>query len=277
MYRAYLITNDITGQQYVGVSSKTCDERFRQHWLDAISEQKGRRPTKLHKDMLEYGMEHFHIELLEDNIPDDPSYLHQQAERKYIAEYQTYYLDSKDGYNMTRGGNGTVGYVFTEADRQKQSNMRKGKKLNITPEGMKVRRERMMKENRPFKQEWKDAIREKRLGKYKGEENGFYGRHHTEEVKQAIRQRNSGSPILQYDLEWNLIQEFFNLNDAGRWIVDQNISTARYDTCALRIGEVCRNSNLKCTAYGYHWRKKEGQSTNFSPEDELPDEAQSTV
>ena len=98
MYQAYLITNDITGQQYVGVSRVGLKNRFKQHWLDALSEQKERKPTKLHTDMLKYGIDHFHIELIEDNIADEPKELHENAERKYIAAYQTYYLDEKDGY-----------------------------------------------------------------------------------------------------------------------------------------------------------------------------------
>lgn len=276
MYEVYLITNVITGQQYVGVSSLPYKERFLHHWWDATSEEKEGRLTKLHADMIKQGRDNFKVELLETNIPDEPAYLHQEAERKYIAQYQTYYLDEKDGYNMTRGGNGTSGYVFTESDRQKMSMIRKGKPLNITPQGMEARRTRMLKENRPFKQEWRDAIRAKRLGKYKGQENGFYGKHHTKEVLDAIRNNNSKGAILQLDNDGNIVQEFFNLEDAGRW-ASENASKAHHSTCASRIGEVIRNNNPKCTAYGYHWKKKEGQSTNCSSEDELPNEVQSTV
>lgn len=279
MYNAYLITNNLTGQQYVGMSKHSYLRRFKDHWVEAKQEAKfgDRRGSRLHQDMVDLGIENFSVELLEDNIPDDPEQLHQDIECKYIEQYQTYYLDGNNGYNMTRGGNGTIGYVFTDEDRDKMSRIRKGKPLNLTPEGKEARRVRMLKENRPFRQEWKDAIREKRLGKYKGEENAFYGKHHTDEVKALIRQTNSGSPILQYSKEWDFIQEFFNLMDAGRWVVAQGITSARYDTCANRISEVCKSDNTKCTAYGYHWRKKEGQSTNSSSEDELPNEAQSTV
>ena len=279
MYSAYLVTNIITGQQYVGMTKLFYKERFKGHYVEAKQENKpsARKGSMLHQDIITFGLGSFIVELLQDNIPDDPKELHEDIERKYIAEYGTYYLDGNDGYNMTRGGNGTVGYIFTDEDRDKISKIHKGKPLNLTPEGKEARRVRMLKENRPFKQEWKDAIREKRLGKYTGPENGFYGKHHTAEVLQAIRERNSGSPILQFDKEWNFIQEFFNLMDAGRWVVSEGITTARYDTCANRISEVCKSSNLKCTAYGYHWKMKEGQSTNCSPEDELPDEAQSIV
>lgn len=280
MYNAYLITNKLTGQQYVGMSKHNYERRFKDHFIEAKQEaspESKRKGSKLHTDMVNLGIDNFYVELLEDNIPECPDELHQIIECKYINQYQTYYLDGKDGYNMTRGGNGTIGYIFTDEDKEKMSLLHKGKPLNISPEGREARRKRMLKENRPFKQEWREAIRAKRLGKYKGEENGFYGKHHTPEVLQAIKERNSGSPILQYNQDWEFIQEFFNLNDAGRWVVSQGISNARYDTCALRISEVCRSENKRCTAYGYHWKKKEGQSTNSSSEDELPNEAQSTV
>ena len=164
MYNAYLITNIVTGQQYVGMSKHPYDQRFNGHWIEAKQEAKegNRKGSKLHQDMISLGIDKFKVELLQDNIPDEPECIHQDIERMYIKQYQSYYLDGKNGYNMTRGGNGTVGYIFTEEDRAKLSLIHKGKPLNITPEGKEARRNRMLKENRPFKQEWKDAIRAKR-------------------------------------------------------------------------------------------------------------------
>ena len=278
MYNAYLITNIVTGQQYIGISKKPYAQRFKDHWIEAKQERKSdtRKGSKLHQDMISFGLGNFVVELLQDNIPDDPEALHQDVERMYIEQYRSYYLDENDGYNMTRGGNGTAGYVFTEADRIKLSELHRGKPLNITPEGRESRRKRMLKENRPFKQEWKDAIRAKRLGKYTGEENGFFGKHHSPEVLEAIRLNNSKGAVLQLDDNGSVVKEFFNLEDAGRW-ASETVSSASHATCAARIGEVVRHGDFKCTAYGYHWTKKEGLSTNCSPEDELPDEAQSTV
>jgi hypothetical protein len=42
----------------------------------------------------------------------------------YIIEYNSYYMN-ENGYNMTYGGEGTNGYVNTEEDKQKMSNIKK--------------------------------------------------------------------------------------------------------------------------------------------------------
>lgn len=273
MYQAYLITNKLTNQQYVGIAKRDYLKRFRDHWNEAKS---GKSNSKLHLDMIKYGLDNFRVELLLSDIPEEPDSIHQEIERLYIKEYDTFYLDKSDGYNMTRGGNGTVGYKFTESDLAKMSKAQKGVPKVLTEEQREARRIRMLKENRHFKQEWKDAIREKRLGKYTGLDNPFYGKHHSNETKQIIREANSEGAVLQIDDNGNIVNEFFNLADAGRWAAE-NASKADYTTCSSRISEVCKDARGICKAYGYHWKKKEGQSTNCSLEDELPDEAQSIL
>lgn len=250
MYEVYLITNTINGRQYVGAAKHGHVKRLSEHCRDAHKEH-----SNLHDDILKYGAEVFTTELLEDNISDEQW---QEKERFYIAKYNTYYGDNPEGYNMTRGGLGTVGYKFTDRDRAKMSAAHKG--CTFSPERNQYLREIMT--GREYKQEWRDALSAARLGRFTKEENPFYGKHHTEEVKQFIRETNSGDHVLQIDASGNVVAEFFNLMDAGRW-ASENVSSARYTTCATRIREVCKSSNPKCTAYGYHWKLKESLSTNM--------------
>ena len=256
MYEAYLITNRVTGSKYVGMTKLGYRKRFRDHWNEAHSESSevGRHCSKLHQDMLKYGLESFDTELLEGNISEEE---HQDKERYYIQLYQTYYGDNPNNYNMTRGGNGTPGYIFTQEVKDKMSEIGKGR--TFSPERNQHLREIMT--GREYKQEWKDALSAARLGRFKGEENPFFGKHHTQQTKDIIRNTNSGENVIQLDREGNVIAEFFNLADAGRWVAE-NVSSAKYTTCATRIREVCVSNNPKCTAYGYHWKLKESSSTN---------------
>lgn len=243
MYEVYLVTNLINGKRYVGITSQGVEERFKQHMWDA---HKGSK-TLFHNAIRKYGVENFKLETLESNIPDD---LAGEREQHYIKAYDSYY-PSRKGYNMTEGGNGTVGYIFTEADRAKLSEANKGRKFSEE----RNQRIREMMTGREYKQEWKDALSQSRLGRFTKQDNPFYGKHHSEATKQTIRENNSGDKVLQLDNEGNVIQEFFNLMDAGRW-ASENVSKAKYTTCATRIREVCNNSNKKCTAYGYRWQFK---------------------
>lgn len=243
MYEVYLVTNLVNGKKYVGVTSQGVQERFKEHLWDA---HKGSK-TIFHNAIRKYGVENFELTTLESDIPDADA---ESRERYYIALHRSYYI-YRQGYNMTEGGNGTVGYVFTEEDRKKLSKANKGRKFS-------EERNQRMKEimtGREYKQEWKDALSRSRLGRFTKEENPFFGKHHSEETKSKIREKNSGDIVLQLDAEGKVVNEFFNLMDAGRW-ASENVSSAKYTTCATRIREVCMSNNPKCAAYGYRWMLK---------------------
>lgn len=243
MYEVYLVTNLINGKYYVGITSQGVEERFKGHLWDAHRGSK----TIFHSALRKYGVENFKLEVLESDIPQE---LAEERERYYIKAYDSYY-PSRKGYNMTEGGNGTIGYIFTEEARQKISDAHRGRKFSAE------RNEhiRQIMTGREYKPEWRESLSQARLGRFTKEDNPFYGKHHTEATKQAIRENNSGDKVLQLDLGGNVVNEFFNLMDAGRW-ASEHVSKAKYTTCATRIREVCVSANKKCTAYGYRWQLK---------------------
>lgn len=243
MYTVYLVTNLINGKQYVGATSHSIQSRFKEHMWEAYEGSN----TLFHQALREYGVQNFSLEELESDIPDD---LAGQREQYYIKVYNSYYATG-DGYNMTYGGSGTEGYIFTEADKAKISRVNKGRKFSEE----RNQRIREIMTGRDYKPEWRTALSRSRIGRFTGQDNPFHGKHHTEATKKIIREHNSGDRVLQLDLEGNIIQEFFNLMDAGRW-ASENVSKAKYTTCATRIREVCYNPNKECTAYGYRWRFK---------------------
>jgi group I intron endonuclease len=89
-YKVYKITNRITNDCYIGVTSISLKERLRMH------KQKSRynMPGKLFDAMRKYGIDNFTIELLEifNNLSNG-----QDAEAKYIKKF-----DAK--YNISPGG-----------------------------------------------------------------------------------------------------------------------------------------------------------------------------
>lgn len=85
----YKILNNITGDFYIGYTSKTLEERFEKHLYAA----KGGTNTHLHKAMRKYGYENFSISCLQEDgtLNED--------EALWIAKLQP-------SYNMTSGGEG---------------------------------------------------------------------------------------------------------------------------------------------------------------------------
>ena len=90
----YKIINDINDKVYVGKTDFSLEKRFREHCLDAFRDRNEKRP--LYAAMRKYGIEHFHIELIEEtNNPEE-------REVYWIGFYDGY----TQGYNATKGGDG---------------------------------------------------------------------------------------------------------------------------------------------------------------------------
>lgn len=266
MNDVYLVTNIVNDKKYVGITCRGYMVRFKEHIDEALDGS----TVIFHNAIRKYGPENFKVELLETDVSDKDI---EDKERYYIKKYNTFYI-SGSGYNMTEGGGGMTGYKHTTLAKKKIHNSLLG---HIFPKSRNEKIKQAML-GREYKPEWKRALSESRKGRFTGTDNPFYGKHHSDVTKKLISDRNSKYTILQLDLTtYQILHEFKNLNDAGRWVVANNLSKADYTTCALRIGEVCRNSNVSCTAYGYHWKHGEDQSTKCKVEDELPSEAQPTV
>ena len=90
----YQIINDINDKIYVGKTEFSIEKRFKEHCQDAFRERNEKRP--LYSAMRKYGIEHFHIELIEET--DKP----EERERYQIEQKRSF----KNGYNATLGGDG---------------------------------------------------------------------------------------------------------------------------------------------------------------------------
>lgn len=103
----YLITNTITGMQYVGQTVDTLDARFMQHKYSAKQYKRYlEHPDKyaykgtctyLYRAMNSYGDDNFRIDLIVECESDELD----ELEVYFISEYNTL---APSGYNLTTGG-----------------------------------------------------------------------------------------------------------------------------------------------------------------------------
>lgn len=118
MYRIYRIFNLINGKFYIGQTCKSIKRRLKIH-INATKILN----THLARAIKKYGKDNFYIEEIDScDEKKEADYL----ERWYIRFYNT--TNDKVGYNMTEGGEGTVGYKMSDATKKKLSDGRKGKK-----------------------------------------------------------------------------------------------------------------------------------------------------
>lgn len=92
----YKIVNDINNKIYIGKTTFSIERRWQEHSKDYKKLSQQHRP--LYSAMQKYGIEHFHISLIEEcNLLELD-----QRERYWIESYNSFI----NGYNATIGGDG---------------------------------------------------------------------------------------------------------------------------------------------------------------------------
>ena len=157
-YYTYKITNLINGKIYIGKAANI-KKRWNKH-KTAARKRDPKDYTYLHKSMNKHGFDNFKIEQLTEHSTEEEALA---QETVFIKQFQS--RDRDIGYNMTDGGDGACGYKFTDEQRKKMSEAKKGR--------------------------------------YTGEDNHFYGKHHTDEFKeihsQIMKEKYQSDPE-KYDL-----------------------------------------------------------------------------
>ena len=108
----YMITNKINGKKYVG-QSKDVEFRWKQHIKD--SKHKKLKSRYLYRSFNKYGIENFTLDIIEKDILIEKV---NEREIFWINYYNTY---APNGYNLTLGGEGVKGRVFSKEEKERIS------------------------------------------------------------------------------------------------------------------------------------------------------------
>lgn len=99
----YKITNDFNEKVYIGQTSRTILERWKEHCTNCMNDNNLEYKNKFHRSLRKHGIEHFHIEVLVKITAKTVSQLRDSlnwTEIYYIQKFDSY----KNGYNSTLGG-----------------------------------------------------------------------------------------------------------------------------------------------------------------------------
>lgn len=208
----YQIVNDINQKIYVGKTEFSIEKRFKEHCSDAFKERNEKRP--LYSAMRKYGIEHFHIELLEET--DNPE------------ERETYWIEQlgsfKYGYNATLGGDGKkyIDYDLVVETYHKVQNAKEvAKMLSISHDSviniLKTRNERIL-------------------------------------TPQEIMKQRYARPVFMLNKETDeIIKTFSSLREAAEYLINNNLTRCKYSTIKYHISEVCRGKRKSAAGFKWSY------------------------
>ncbi|MED3882805.1 GIY-YIG nuclease family protein [Priestia megaterium] len=98
----YLCTNLINNKKYIGKTIQGFKNRIAQHKYKSTTKDN----SILYNSIRKHGWDNFNWEVIEYVYSDEEL---SEQEKKHIKEYNTFFKN-KNGYNMTYGGEGTIGH-----------------------------------------------------------------------------------------------------------------------------------------------------------------------
>lgn len=159
----YKFENLINNKKYIGRTIHP-EGRYKSHVYN-------KHPTSLiDRAIKKYGIDSFTYDILCDNVPEEQLNI---LERKYIKEYDCL---TPNGYNLTEGGEGTLGWVPSEETKNKirEATIEYNKNNENSFKGHK------------HSEETKNKIGNKTKEWYKTHKHPLLGKHHSEETKKKL-------------------------------------------------------------------------------------------
>lgn len=222
----YLWTNVKNNKKYVGQSSNLHNRH-----LSFLNFDKPYAGGNINRARLKYNNKEFwSYQVLE------------YCSEEELDEREVYYINLYDsfnnGYNLSEGGNGTRGFKWTEEQKDK-------KRGENHPLYGKPAHNRGV----PMGEEQKRKLSKQKKEYYKTHDAYFKGKRHTDDAKKKLSDSHKKTPIIQYTLEGEYVNEFKSICEASRIT---KIDKATISSCAGRRSH---------TAGGFIFLKKGEQLT----------------
>ena len=253
------------GKVYIGLNRTTLKQRTKEHKKKAKSGDK----TYVYNAIRKYKM----VDTLKLVPIDTADTLEElcEKEKRYIQEYDSY--NYRKGYNMTFGGDGTSGYVYTEDVKNKMSE-RKKQYHKINPEAGKEHSKRLKQYNEKNPEENSKRLKQyHKINPEAGKENGKkvkqyyeknpeareelskikkkYYEENPEARKTILDKKGQNKPFDVFTKDGTFVQTFTYKFEAREYL-QKHYTISNIDTSY--IGKVLRGKYS--TAYGFSFQYK---------------------
>ena len=207
----YQITNDINGKIYIGKTEFSIEKRFKEHCTDAFKDRNEKRP--LYAAMRKYGIERFHIELIEET--DNP----EEREVFWIENKRSF----KNGYNATIGGDGKkyIDYdLVISTYKEIKLIADTAKALNISADSV------------------SNILRQNNISIISSSK---------------VNLNKYGKVTNMYSLEGEFLKSFSSTNEAAQYMIDNNLTNCKKTTIKQHITEVCTGRRNTAAKYKWKY------------------------
>ena len=215
----YIHRNKINNKAYIGITSQNPKDRWGSNGYRYREEDH----QVFYRAIQKYGWNNFEHIVWASELTEKEA---KHCEQLLIHIFQTNctkYRNPEFGYNMTDGGDGISGHIFTEESKQKMSESQKRRFENPNNHPML---------GKHLTDEQKALMSVVRKGKLTGANNPNYG---------------NCKPIIQLSLNGDFIKEYRNALDAEK----------ETGVFATQIYNVCAHKPHYNTAGGFKWMSKE--------------------
>ena len=230
----YKFTNRINDKVYIG-QTYNLQTRLNSHKSKALNTK-----NKFYNAVRKYGWENFELSILSTitaNTKEELSILLDKLEIEYIRQYNSY----KSGYNSTLGGHSKRGYKLSEEFSEKCKSRTYSddtrKKMSISAKNRIISEETRLK--------LRNSAIKRNFSKY---------RELTTSSRNKAIKRALGVPVLQLDVNFNIINRFDSISDAIKYI--KNSISPDLTLVGIRKGlsRHCTDETKKLLYKGFVWK-----------------------
>ena len=230
----YKFTNRINDKVYIG-QTYNLQTRLNSHKSKALNTK-----NKFYNAVRKYGWENFELSILSTitaNTKEELSALLDKLEIEYIKQYNSYKL----GYNSTHGGHSKRGYrlseEFSEKCKSRTYSDDTRKKMSISAKNRIISEETRLK--------LRNSAIKRNFSKY---------RELTTSSRNKAIKRALGVPVLQLDINFNIINRFDSISDAIKYI--KNSISPNLTLVGIRKGlsRHCTDETKKLLYKGFVWK-----------------------
>lgn len=247
IWKVYKYTCKHNGLIYIGITSKTLDQR----WANGNGY---RNNPRLDNAIKKYGIDGFTREILFNNLTQEEA---AEIEVKLIAEYNA--TDKSVGFNVAVGGTAPMfGRKHSKETSELFSENRRGEHNPFYGKHHTEETRRRFSEQRKgikHTEEWKRGQSERSKEWHKTHENPMKGNHRFAGENNPMYGERGGDspsaiPVIQLDMDGNFVNRFESITEAAQSIGLYNGS---------HITECCKGKRHKCGGYMWKFVDKESE------------------